>query len=279
MENFEIAGGTVVGKHHRLLGLNNQDTYRWFKTPEALVAIVCDGCSEGKQSEVGANIGAELILSAFQRQLSQIPELPKPTEVFFERVRQEVLAEIRVMCLMLGNSLTDTVVNNFLFTTVGAIVTPKRTLIFSIGDGVVGWNNLIEKLSPRPGNQPAYLGYGLFQPLPKGFVEDDIRFQIQVDCPTEEVSSIFLASDGLVDLMHASLKPIPGKTEMVGPLSQFWQEDSYFSNTDKIRRKLHLVAREVIKLNSAGQIEKETGWLEDDTTLIVIRRKPAKTEA
>jgi len=67
---------------------------------------------------------------------------------------------------------------------------------------------------------------------------------------------------------------IPGRSEIVGPISQFWGEDRYFENPDGVRRRLALINNEHQTIDWRKQtIERTAGRLPDDTTLIVIRRK------
>jgi len=50
---FEIAGGSVLGRVHRISGKNNHDEYTWVQNDEISLAVVSDGCGGGKHSEVG----------------------------------------------------------------------------------------------------------------------------------------------------------------------------------------------------------------------------------
>jgi hypothetical protein len=91
----------------------------------------------------------------------------------------------------------------------------------------------------------------------------------------EELHSFLLGTDGVCDLMQSAESHMPGKTEKVGPLSQFWQEERFFCNPDMVRRRLAGIARDVTTRSEAG-IRKEAGLLTDDTTLIVGRRITAE---
>jgi hypothetical protein len=63
-------------------------------------------------------------------------------------------------------------------------------------------------------------------------------------------------------LRDLSSRPIPGRSEDVGPLSQFWTDDAYYENRDMVRRRLAVLNR-----------GRHGGLLADDTTLVVVRRK------
>ena len=64
---FEIAGGSVAGRSHVLAGKGNQDAYHWSVEERSLVAVVCDGCGSGAESEVGAALGARLLVAEAAR--------------------------------------------------------------------------------------------------------------------------------------------------------------------------------------------------------------------
>ncbi|MBI4142843.1 hypothetical protein HY480_03150 [Candidatus Uhrbacteria bacterium] len=91
---------------------------------------------------------------------------------------------------------------------------------------------------------------------------------------TDQVHSILLGTDGVVDLIVAANRNIPGKDELVGPLAQFWTEDRYFKNPDMIRRRLTIINRDVVGWDAArGCIDTQRGLLPDDAALVAIRRR------
>jgi hypothetical protein len=270
---FDIAAGSVTGRDHVLAGRNNQDAYHWACLPDAVMAVVCDGCGSGKHSEVGAQIGARLMIEAMAQAMQG------PTRTFWRRVRQEVLAQLQRLAAQLGGSLTSTVHDYLLFTVVGALITPWRTFCFSLGDGVIVINGDQIPLGPFPDNAPPYLAYALLDVhngRPSAWSRE---FQIHRVLPTTTVQSIVLGTDGVATLLLAAAHPIPGKPAVVGPLQQFWQEERYFTNPDAIRRTLALVNREVVQPNwEAQRLDRQGGLLPDDTTLLVIRRRPTPCE-
>src|SRR3989344_4903992 len=142
---FEIAGGTTAGRDHRTSGKNNHDAYHYRVEGNLLVGVVCDGCGSSKHSEVGAKIGARLVVQAIVRQLRRLEETQyrplteevQPLPSFWESVRQEVLTELRALAGRMGDSLSAVVNDYFLFTTIGAIVTRYGASFFSLGDGVI----------------------------------------------------------------------------------------------------------------------------------------------
>jgi hypothetical protein len=163
----------------------------------------------------------------------------------------------------------------FLFTIVGALLTPTRAVFFSLGDGLLAVNEEVTVLGPFPGNAPPYLGYGLVN---SALPPEMLRFHIHRVLPLEELRTFLLGTDGVQELMQAAKSHMPGKTESVGPLSQFWQEERFFRNPDMARRRLAGIARDATTRTDGG-IRKEAGLLPDDTTLIVGRRITAGEEA
>jgi hypothetical protein len=256
-----------------LAGRNNQDAYAWAYLDQALLAVVCDGCGSGKHSEVGAQLGARLIVQAMTRALAS------PAPAFWRQVRHDVLAQLRRLAVQMGGSLTHTVQDYLLFTVVGALVTPWRACVFSLGDGVMLVNGDLIPLGPFPGNAPPYLAYALLDTQNHTTPAVPLAFQMQRLLPTTAVHSIVLGTDGVEAFLRSTTCPIPGKQVTVGPLSQFWQEERYFTNPDAVRRTLALVNREVVQPNWDTQcLDRQRGLLPDDTTLVVIRRRPYQPE-
>ena len=281
MTQFQIAAGTIVGRNHSepLVAKSNQDAFLHRIVDDSLIAIVCDGCSGGTHSEVGSNLGVRLIMQSLSSNLARLPEeliSQQQLEVFLERIRQDVLAEIRVLANKMGGSFTETIGDYFLFTVVCALVTPHWTCIFANGDGVYGINGDLTTLGPYD-NQPPYFCYSLVN---SKLEEAELTFQVKELLTTSSLDSLLVGSDGVHDLLEVEERNLPGHEEIVGPISQFWEEGRYFDNPDNLRRRLALANQPSVRLNKEEQrLVREKGLLPDDTTLVVIRRKPEQTEA
>lgn len=266
---FEIAGGTAVGSEHIKAGKNNQDAFYWTVSDLAIIAIVADGCSEAPHSEVGAKIGTRIVAEAINKKVGD-PELPYQ---FWDNVRIQVIRELDKIVNSVGVE-KQTVLDYFLFTVVGALITPWATSIFSIGDGITFLNGELQEIGPFPDNTPPYLGYSLLGKSPDQIKPEWLRFNIHKIIDTRSIESILIGSDGLKDFISAAEQKIPGKNEVIGQTSQFWKDNRYFKNPDIVRRKLSLVNRTVTKIDWENRsAAKEHGLLPDDTTLVVIRRK------
>lgn len=272
-ELFELAAGSIAGRNHQRTGLNNQDAYYGFSSSEATIAVVCDGCGSGAHSEVGAKIGARSVAEAIRRSLwNQPPDYPLDS-AFLEAVRREVLVQLQNLAQAMGGDGDavdkQIVYDYFLFTIIGALLTPRGAMVFSLGDGVIIVNGKPLFLGPFPDNAPPYLAYELLWPDKECW-----QFQVHYQLAIDEVDSILIGTDGVGDLMALAERNFPGKSKAIGAIGQFWEEDRYFKNPDIVRRQLSLMARKVQKIDWENrQAIEEVGLLPDDTTLMVIRRR------
>lgn len=267
-ELFEVAGGSVIGREHLRIGQNNQDAYCGVCSEACAIAVVCDGCGSGAHSEVGAKIGARLAVEAIAARAKQTAI----DDSFWQEVQQDLLKKLQALARAMGGNLSQTFYDYFLFTIVGALVTPAGASLFSIGDGVIAVNGTVTQLGPFPLNAPPYLAYGLLDSPVDGW-----QFQVHQHLPLDEVNSILIGTDGLKYFISSAELNLPGKEEKVGPISQFWEQDRYFKNTDIVRRQLAMMNREVTKPDWQGQqFVRTVGLLPDDTTLMVLRKRSAK---
>jgi len=263
-EMFEMAAGSVTGRMHTAVGKTNQDAYAFRAAPFGLCGVVCDGCGSGIRSEVGASVGARIISEQvlFEMQAGQsIRDVAT-----WERIRVRTLEAFRGLLALMGEPVARIVAEYFLFTVVGVAISNDGAVVFGIGDGLWALNGDIVKLGPYAGNAPPYLGYGLLGEGPS--------FVIHRECSLDDFDSALIGTDGVVDYEAASGAPYPGgRGETVRPLPTFWQDNKYFQNEDAIRRTLWLVNREVNRpVWNEKRIIKESGLLEDDTTLLVVRK-------
>lgn len=263
-ELFEMAAGSVTGRMHTAVGKANQDAYAFRAAPFGLCGVVCDGCGSGIRSEVGASVGARIIS---EQVLAEMQSGQSIRDVaMWERIRVRTLEAFRGLLGMMGEPAARIVAEYFLFTVVGVAISNDGVVIFGIGDGLWAMNGDIVKLGPFAGNAPPYLGYGLLGEGPS--------FIIHRECALNDFESALVGTDGAVDYEAVSGALYPGgRGEKVRPLSTFWQENKYFQNEDAIRRTLSLVNREVNRpIWTEKRIQKESGLLEDDTTLFVVRK-------
>ena len=265
-QQFELAGGSVIGREHLRVGKNNQDAYSWSLTESGSIAVVCDGCGSGSHTEVGAKLGARLIVATIQQVLKQ--DLPLADDTVWQTIQQTVLAQLHVLVGQIGGEPTQTIRDYLLFTIAGVVITPTITATFALGDGVIVVNDQVMQLGPFANNAPPYLGYALLQEQ----VSECLQLKPLQVLPTDQVQSLLIGSDGVSDLIQVAEHPLPGRSERVGDIAQFWQDDRYFRNPDQVRRRLALINREVITVDqSSPSYSRQPGLLPDDTTLVAIR--------
>jgi len=122
----------------------------------------------------------------------------------------------------------------------GAAVAPGRAWAFTLGDGLLAVNASVEHLGPFEDNAPPYLAYALCGPAAPPATAFDVR---PLPAP-QELTSIVLATDGAAPV---DLRP-------------FLEDPRVLANPDMVRRLLWMQGRQQP--------------LEDDATLVVVRRAP-----
>jgi len=271
---LELAAATVPGRLHQLSGRNNQDALAVERWEGGLVALVCDGCGSAPRSEVGAVAGAKLLARELVQRLGAGED--PAGERFWEDARQGALRRLRTLAEALGGDLVQTVADCLLFTAVGAVVTPEVTCAFSLGDGVLAVNGEVLHVEPLPGNEPPYLGYALLPRLPGSIPEEALRFRVHRRLPTRGLKTLAAGTDGAGELARLAEKRFPGSDEPVGPLEGLFREDLYFRNPDALRRRLIRLGRDRARLEG-GALVQHQGLLQDDTTLVLVRRAEVRT--
>jgi len=277
---FQIAAGSVAGTEHSRALRANQDVWCVRACPQALVAVVADGCSGGAHTEVGARIGAALVAAALQREVvarlaALGPGATLDVEAALEAARCETLQALAPLAMAAGPDPATVVTDLFLFTVVGLLATDDILVVFALGDGMFAVNGEVCRLGPFADNAPPYLAYTL---LAAPGAEDPANdFRITAALPTESVQSLLVGTDGVEHLIAAELECLPGRSELVGPISQFWREDRYFKNPDMVRRRLALTQNEHLAVDWRERvIHRAPGKFPDDTTLVALRRKPKR---
>ncbi len=274
---FAVAGGSIAGRGHLAAGRNNQDAWATARSEHCLAAVVCDGCSSGQHSEVGAQLGARLIADAIARRYQPASAI----DDLLENVRQQVAALLASLATALaaprdaaGDQLAggrapgwrDVVTEHFLFTAVGVVVTSEVAQCFALGDGLVVLNGERWQLGPYANNEPPYLGYCLLGAGGNLDLRAGPRFELGPALPTSELRHALIGTDGAIDLEQAAERVLDDESgAAVGPLAQFWSDPLFVRNRDAIRRRLSV-------LNRPGH----PGLLPDDTTLVLLRRPAAE---
>jgi len=271
---IEIAGGSIAGFDHTKPGqpgyTNNHDSFLWKQNEKLVVAVVTDGCSKGKHSEVGSKIANSILVKTLFDELHRLMELNPDfecNELFWHRIQSRVISKLTVLVEFMGESISEIVNNYFLFTCIGTVITPNKTYIFSLGDGMYALNGEVTEIGPFPENTPPYMMYNLSGSTHFDESSEFLKIQVNEEIATCSVQTLLLGSDGIIDFINLEQKNLPGQISTVGPLEQFWIEDKFFRNPDMIRRRLAMVNKEKAVGNQIIP-----GLLHDDTTCIVIRQ-------
>ena len=279
MQGFQIAGGSVPGYLHTKPGepvwRNNQDAFTWRATESYLVAALCDGCGRMPWSEFGSRLGATLVTSVLAKFLDgglALAQADAPAILSLAKLEMtEALRGLAAHAAEAERFLAE----HCLYTIMGLVMDAERALIFALGDGAFAVNGDVTVLPAYEGNKPPYLAYHI---VPSTLAPDALEFRILADLPTSEITSLMIGSDGVGDFIAAEHLPLPVLGTPVGPLSQFWEDESYTTNADKIRRRLAMANREWIDygIDGDGRLARrphlKSGLLGDDTTLVVVRR-------
>jgi len=270
-----VAGGSVPGTDHTKPGqpgwTNNHDAFTWRGLRSGgFVAVVCDGCGSGKHSEVGSHLGANLLAQTITDDVEKLHIEGRPlAQIALGRVQQIVLGYFATLAKATGGSFSQTINDYFLFTIVGAIVTPEEYCIFSLGDGVFILNGDVYPLGPFPNNSPPYLMYNLAGSSLLDANPALLNLQVQARGSTKDLNWLLIGTDGVLDLINAKGKTIPGRKETVGAIEQFLS-DSCMQNPDGIRRRLAVLNRETVEDGRSIR----GGLLTDDTTFIIVQITP-----
>lgn len=249
---FDVAGGAVIGKHHTLAGRGGQDAFAFYEGEAGLAAVVCDGCSSGGDNEVGAKLGAKLLVKALYRTMSA--GRSPWDDTLWKEVWEETLSTIEKVTRGMDD---QEIAEMFLFTVVGVAVGERDACLFAAGDGVVAVGEEVIELGPFEGNAPPYPAYALL----RGSARDASLLTFRRELRADELTTALVGTDGVAGFREYEDKVFPGTQERVGPLASFWREERYFKNKDAVRRRLQ-------RMNNS-----KPGLLDDDAAVVVVRRR------
>ncbi|MCB9762954.1 MAG: protein phosphatase 2C domain-containing protein [Alphaproteobacteria bacterium] len=240
-EQFLVSGGSVPGREHARLHRNNQDGLALRVTAERVVAVVTDGCSSGRFSEVGARLGAfqlaELALS--------IP-MGDPQD-FADALQAGLVDWLGGLAggLSGASSLAQRVADFGLFTWLAAVVTADQAVVIGLGDGAFAHDGRLVCLDPGPDNAPAYAGYALVDAADLT-AEIGVRPAVHLVAPTAEVDALLVATDGLTDAPELA--------------AELCADPRYAKNPFCLHRRLVVLGPNARRLP-------------DDTTVALLRRR------
>lgn len=244
LPTFGVKTGLVTGRDHILSGKNCQDAVRSAVFPvqgeQYLAAFICDGCSSGRYSEVGANLGAYYLLNQSIKLIANGLSLSMLPAILY--------GDLQDYLFWLLNGFPQDpaeqslyIQDYFLFTIVGVVIGPKKTVVLNAGDGFIKIND--EIIIKDYNNEPPYAAYHLVderylsplrRPIPKEF-EVSIR-------DTNSLDKIFLGSDSWIDYPNL--------------VDELWG----LNHPNAVQRKMNLW--------SSNQ-----HFLQDDASAVVIEKK------
>lgn len=277
-KTFQLQDGSVVGRTHVgrgnvLTGRNSQDAFCHYRDDRCIVMVVSDGCGSTPYAEFGARLIANLVCREF-RFMGRADCCTEARLADAMVVITSSLRDIEAGMIRDFETAVQFAHDHFLATVVACIVTPTTTTVVSCGDGCFALNGEFCSLDDFE-SRPPYLAYSLMGYSDDAVAPESFRFSVVAQKPTSEVQSLMVGTDGVEDLRAAALKFLPGTDRKVGPLSQFWTDDRYFANPVAIDRVLHRANSEHKRFNAGlGRIETSQGLLPDDTTMLVMRRRP-----
>jgi hypothetical protein len=153
MDTIMAASAAVTGARHLRMARNGQDSAASWLGDRAGAVVVCDGCGAGASSEVGARLGAQLVIGAIAAGLARGL---RPSELWCG-VRARVGAVQAQLVEAMPGDCATAIREHFLFTIVAAAVAGDEVAVWAIGDGGYGFGGPLRALGPFADNAPPYL--------------------------------------------------------------------------------------------------------------------------
>ena len=244
---FRVASASTIGAHHARLGRNGQDAAAAWTDCGAAVVVVCDGCSAGASSELGARLGAGLVVHALARRLANGAAVDDPA--LWAAMRADVVQAISELVARQPGDRTAAIAEHWLFTIVAAAASGDRGVLWILGDGAYAIDGAPVTVGPFADNQPPYLGYDLIgEPRPAQLVVAPAGW-----------TSLAVATDGVLD---AGLAPL------IAP--------RFVAHPDALRRRLAVLARAEQRVDwAARRIVRMPAQLQDDGAVALLFREAA----
>jgi hypothetical protein len=244
MNTISARGAAVSGARHLRMARNGQDAAATWVGDGAGAIVVCDGCGSGASSEVGARLGAQLVIAAVAARLRG-GERPS---ALWGGVRAQVAALLGQLAEAMPGDRATAIRDHFLFTIVAAAACGDEVFVWAIGDGAYATGDRVRVLGPFADNQPPYLAYDLLaMPQPA-----------RLEAIDAGAGSVAVATDGAAEL---------GLSEIL--------DDATLAHGDGLRRRLAVLARSGERVDwEARRIVRAPAALQDDGAIAVLRWQP-----
>lgn len=242
----DTISAAVTGARHQRDARNGQDAACTWSQGSLAIAVVCDGCSSGASSEVGARLGAAMFVRALAvRLLDGQPVLDAAT---WNDARADVVSVLSELVGGLAGDRDRVIHDHALFTIVATAVSGDDAAVWALGDGAYSFGETTHVIGPFEDNAPPYVAYDL---------EGDPRPAHFVVAPPCEV--IAVATDGA--------------TELVDGLTPFTAA-RFFEHADALRRRLAILARAAERIDWAERrVVRAPAMLQDDCAIAMLRRR------
>lgn len=198
---LRLRGGSVVGRRHLLEQRNCQDALVLGRgSPGLFVAALADGCSEGRASEVGAQLATRFAVRWIERSWRALRHCAS-TEIarLLERALLSYLEAV-FEPLSTEESRALLIRDMGLFTLFVLIADEDRTVVLGLGDGLVADIHQVRRFLPSRPDQPDYVAYRLLPNL-----AGPARLSAVYEESTDRVSGLLVATDGLFSLSDAEI--------------------------------------------------------------------------
>ena len=271
--NWKLTTAAVAGARHQRAARNGQDAVASWLGADAAAIVVCDGCSAGAGSEMGARLGAQLVTGALARRLAG--GAAAGDEAMWRGMRAETVASLALLLERLGPELESgngrtrlgAVLENalrdgFLFTIVAAAVTRDEVAVWALGDGAYALGTSSRVLGPFADNAPPYLAYDL--------LGEPHAAHLRVE--SASCGSVVIATDGVVDLIEAgTAREHESESDRTGQVLSALAAPA-LTRPDALRRHLALLARSGERIDwDARRVVRTPAPLQDDCAVASLR--------
>ena len=243
MNTMKAAAAAVTGARHLRTGRNGQDAAAAWTGARGGAIVVCDGCGSGASSEVGARLGAQLVIGALAARLEAGGEAADPA--MWASVRAEIVAVLgRIVDAMPGDR-ARALHDHFLFTVVAGAISGEEVAVWAVGDGAYAIGDERRVLGPFADNQPPYVAYDLLGDPPVAHLE--------LAAPRDR--TVIVATDGIAEIGFDALAI-----------------DRALQHPDALRRQLTVLARGSEAMDwEARRVMRTPALLQDDGAVAVLR--------
>jgi len=253
--------GAVTGRAHQRCGRGSQDALQVRRGDGFVVAVVCDGCSAGESSEVGAGLAARFVAAEVARRLRGGARLDDPLlrAAFATDVVRALVARLAVVvegCAVEHDEVRHIVASCLLFTLqVAVVVDGGGYVVFGVGDGVVRVDGRDVAVFGNDDGAPDCPAYALVDGC-----HDHAGVVVHAGGASADVRTLTIASDGAAELETQRATPLQNG-DVFGGLA-------FFENSVDVGVNPSLATKRMRALEKCAP--------DDDCTVVVLRRRPTQ---